>query len=382
MDNKANILVLGTSGAGKSTLINTVIGRKEARAGSGSHITEKMQSYESDQLNFRLIDSRGFEYSVRNTKRSVKDMKTWMKEGLKDDKPRIHMLWFCIDATSKRITKQTIKMMEQAKKEWEDIPVIVVLTKSFFIAEDEENKRMVETSFEKFAKKTGSPLAIIPVLAEAPKGENISSRGIEELVEITTANIDEAVRASDVIVMKYELKCKRIKAHAATLTAATSASVIGGIPISFPDAVVLTPLETLLITGISKIYNLDKNEDTMKKIITRIIEAGTVSMIAKAAVNTLKMMPGIVNLAADVLNAVVAGAIVLGIGEATAIIMEKVYLGDIDADDLEWIDKVVESCMGEMINKISNAVKTQDGKVNAKEILKTAFGDSDAGSDG
>lgn len=382
MDNKANILVLGTSGAGKSTLINTVIGRKEAKVGSGKHITEKMQSYESDELNFRLIDSRGFEYSMRNTRKSVKDMKTWMKEGLKDDKPRIHMLWFCVDATSKRFTKQTIKTMEQVKKEWADIPIIVVLTKSFFIAEDEENKRMVEAIFDKFAGKTEPPLAIVPVLAEAPKGESIPSRGIEELIEITTANIDEAVRASDVIVIKYELKCKRIRAHAATLTAATSASVIGGIPISFPDAMVLTPLETLLITGISKIYNLDKNEDTIKKIIKRIIEAGTVSMIAKAAVNTLKMMPGIVNLAADVLNAIVAGTIVLGIGEAAAIIMEKVYLGDIDTDDLEWIDKVVESCMGEIINKISSAVETQSGKVNAKEILKTAFEDSDAGSDG
>ena len=53
--------------------------------------TETMQAYESDELNFRLIDSRGFEYSFFNTKKSVKDMKTWMKKGLKDESPRIHI---------------------------------------------------------------------------------------------------------------------------------------------------------------------------------------------------------------------------------------------------------------------------------------------------
>ena len=164
MKDRANILVLGTSGAGKSTLINTVIGRQVAKVGLGKHVTEKMDAYESDELNFRLIDSRGFEYSYWNTKKTVKDMKTWMKNGLKDEKTRIHMLWFCVDATSKRFTKQNVMTMEQVKKEWPDVPIIVVLTKSFFTAEDNDNIEMVKETFTKFAKKTGMPLAIIPVL--------------------------------------------------------------------------------------------------------------------------------------------------------------------------------------------------------------------------
>ena len=64
MDSKANILVLGTSGAGKSTLINAVVGREVAKVGSGKHSTEKMEAYEPEGLNFRLIDSRGFEYNL------------------------------------------------------------------------------------------------------------------------------------------------------------------------------------------------------------------------------------------------------------------------------------------------------------------------------
>lgn len=373
MQEKANILVLGTSGAGKSTLINTVIGKPVAKVGNGKHVTEKMDSYESDELNFRLIDSRGFEYSMWNTQKAVKDMKSWMKDGLKDDKPRIHMLWFCVDATSKRFTKQNVKTMEQVKKEWPDVPIIVVLTKSFFVAEDDDNIEMVKETFARFAKKTGMPIAIVPVLAEAPKEESIVARGIEDLVAVTVANVDNAVKISEEAVKKYDLKCKKVKAQIATIGATTSASVVGAIPIDFPDAVILTPLETTLITGIAKIYNLDKQEDATKKLISRIIEAGTVSMIAKAAINQLKLIPGVANIAADVLNAFVAGAIVLGIGEASAIIMEKVYLGDIESEDLDWVDKIVEGSMGKTVANVAAIVANQGGKININDLLKSVF---------
>ncbi|MFR7413903.1 MAG: GTPase [Anaerobutyricum hallii] len=373
MGEKANILVLGTSGAGKSTLINAVIGKEVAKVGFGKHGTEKMEPYVSDDLNFQLIDSRGFEYNFFNTKKAVKDMKSWMKSGLKDKKPRIHMLWFCVDATSRRFTKTTFKTVEEVKKEWPDIPIIVVLTKSFFSAEDEENIEMVKETFCKVSKKTGMPKAVIPVLAQAPKGEDILPRGIEELIRVTEDNLEEAVRDSDEAVKKYDLKCKRMKSQALTIAAATSGGVVGAIPIDFPDAVILTPLETALITGIAKIYKLDKSEDFTKKIITRVVEAGTVSMVAKTAINQLKLIPGIANLAADVLNAIVAGAIVLGIGEAASLVMEKVYVGDVKTEDLDWINKIVESQMGAIVKKLSEVIDKQNGKIVVKDVLKALF---------
>lgn len=297
-------------------------------------------------------------------------MKTWLRDGLKDNKLRIHMLWFCVDATSKRFTKQTIKTVEEVKKEWKDVPIIVILTKSFFIAEDEDNIKMVKETFCKVAKKTGMPLAIIPVLAQPPKGENIVSRGIEELIQITEANLDEAVKASDEAVRKYDLKCKKIKSQTLTVGAATSGAVVGAIPIDFPDAVVLTPLETLLISGIARVYKLDQSDELVKKVITRIVEAGTISMIAKTAINKLKLIPGIANIAADVLNAIIAGIIVFGIGEAASVIMEKVYVGDIDPLDLGWINAIVEDTMGTMVKKVSEIVSVDQGEVSVKDILK------------
>ena len=370
MDSKANILVLGTSGAGKSTLINAVVGREVAKVGSGKHSTEKMEAYEPEGLNFRLIDSRGFEYNFWGTRKTVKDMKSWVADGLKDKKPRIHMLWFCVDATSKRFTGQTMKTLEEVKKEWKDVPIIVVLTKSFFIAEDEENIEMVKNTFRKRAKRTGMPVAIVPVLAQPPKGENILPRGIEELVAITEKNLDAAVRDSELAVKKYDLKSKRLKAQALTLGAATSGVAVGAIPISFPDAAILTPIEATLISAIAKVYKLDEKDDFTKKLISRIVESGTVGIVAKMALNQLKLIPGLANLAADVLNAIVAGAIIAGIGEAATIIMEKAYLGEINKEDFEWINRVVEEQMGTIVKKITKFTSEHMGSINITDIIK------------
>ena len=370
MDSKANILVLGTSGAGKSTLINAVVGKEVAKVGSGKHSTEKMEAYEPEGLNFRLIDSRGFEYNFWNTRKTVKDMKSWVADGLKDKKPRIHMLWFCVDATSKRFTGQTMKTLEEVKKEWKDVPIIVVLTKSFFIAEDEENIEMVKETFRKRAKRTGMPVAIVPVLAQPPKGENILPRGIEDLVAITEKNLDAAVRDSEFAVKKYDLKSKRLKAQALTLGAATSGVAVGAIPISFPDAAILTPIEATLISAIARVYKLDEKDDFTKKLISRIVESGTVGIVAKMALNQLKLIPGFANLAADALNAIVAGAIIAGIGEAATIIMEKAYLGEINKEDFEWINRVVEDQMGTIVKKITKFTSEHMGSMNIADILK------------
>lgn len=370
MDSKANILVLGTSGAGKSTLINAVVGKEVAKVGSGKHSTEKMEAYEPEGLNFRLIDSRGFEYNFWGTRKTVKDMKSWVADGLKDKKPRIHMLWFCVDATSKRFTGQTMKTLEEVKKEWKDVPIIVVLTKSFFIAEDEENIEMVKETFRKRAKRTGMPVAIVPVLAQPPKGENILPRGIEDLVAITEKNLDAAVRDSEFAVKKYDLKSKRLKAQALTLGAATSGAAVGAIPISFPDAAILTPIEATLISAIARVYKLDEKDDFTKKLISRIVESGTVGIVAKMALNQLKLIPGFANLAADALNAIVAGAIIAGIGEAATIIMEKAYLGEINKEDFEWINRVVEDQMGTIVKKITKLTSEHMGSINIADILK------------
>jgi uncharacterized protein (DUF697 family) len=281
------------------------------------------------------------------------------------------MLWFCVDATSKRLSARAIRTVEFVKREWKDIPVIVVLTKSFFPDEDQKHIRMVEEAFRKVTRGKGMPVAVVPVLAKPLKSMPAVPRGIEELIKATEDHLDAALKDSDEAVYRYDLKRKRMNAHALTALATSSAAVVGAVPLNLPDSVVLSTMETALISSIAKIYNLDKKDDRMQKVMARIIEAGAVSMTAKMALNQLKMIPGVANIAADVLNAVVAGAIVFGIGEASGVIMEKVYLGEIDEENLDWINKVVNGKMGSVVSKVVRMVASNDGKINVKEIIES-----------
>ena len=412
MTDKANILVMGPSGAGKSTLINAVIGKEVDRINDGRRGTEKLTAYESDELNLRLIDSRGFGDGFWDSQKTIRDMSRWMRAGLKGDRPLIHMLWFCVDASSKHLSARTIRTVEFVKREWKDIPVIVVLTKSYFPDEDQENIKMVEEAFRKATRNNwlpvgkglpavnkvlpvgnkwipignkehpaenkehpsenkGMPVAIIPVLAKPLKSMPAVPRGIEELIKATEEHLDDALKDSEEAVYRYDLKRKRMNAHALTVLATSSAAAVGAVPLNLPDSVVLSTMETALISSIAKIYKLDKKDDRMQKVMARIIEAGAVSMTAKMALNQLKMIPGVANIAADVLNAVVAGAIVFGIGEASGVIMEKVYLGEIDEENLDWINKVVNGKMGSVVGKVVRMVASNDGKINVKEIIES-----------
>ena len=405
MTDKANILVMGPAGAGKSTLINAVIGKEVDRINDGRRGTEKLTAYESDELNLRLIDSRGFGDGFWDSQKTIRDMSRWMRAGLKGDRPLIHMLWFCVDASSKHLSARTIRTVEFVKREWKDIPVIVVLTKSYFPDEDQENIKMVEEAFRKATRNNwlpvgkglpvgnkwipignkehpaenkehpsenkGMPVAIIPVLAKPLKSMPAVPRGIEELIKATEEHLDDALKDSEEAVYRYDLKRKRMNAHALTVLATSSAAAVGAVPLNLPDSVVLSTMETALISSIAKIYKLDKKDDRMQKVMARIIEAGAVSMTAKMALNQLKMIPGVANIAADVLNAVVAGAIVFGIGEASGVIMEKVYLGEIDEENLDWINKVVNGKMGSVVGKVVRMVASNDGKINVKEIIES-----------
>jgi GTP-binding protein EngB required for normal cell division len=58
MGEKANVIVMGNSGSGKSTLINSVFNLELAAVGDGDAVTEKMEIYETEDVNFRVIDKK------------------------------------------------------------------------------------------------------------------------------------------------------------------------------------------------------------------------------------------------------------------------------------------------------------------------------------
>ena len=96
-------------------------------------------------------------------------------------------------------------------------------------------------------------------------------------------------------------------------------------------------------------------------MFNQIVEVGTVGAAAKGVISALKAIPGI-NLAAGVMNAIIAGAFVAGIGEAAVYIFEQIYLGKRKITDIDWATKIIESKLKDgLFEKIKNELLKKSG---------------------
>lgn len=374
---KGNILVIGDSGVGKSTLINAVLGEEIAESGFGDKgTTKELKVYESDVLDFRIIDTVGFEPSFFKRMGAVNVVKKWSKTAVKEgrENSEINVIWFCVEGTSSKLFPEAIKSLSKATSMYPSVPIIVVITKSYSKPEREKNIHMVEEVFGKL-KSSKNLKGIIPVVAliyEIDEEQFVAQEGITELIDMTYELIPEGMQAARKDIEAFKLNRKRSFAQTAIATFTLSAVAIAAIPIPLSDAALLSPLEIGEINSLAKIYGI-KNDKNSKRFLNSVVEAGTVGLAAKAAINALKAIPAI-NLAASVINAAVAGAIVLGIGEVCVYTYEQIYLGNKSLDDVDWINKIIEAKLNkQIIEKINMIVTDEDFRKGNITNLKKLF---------
>lgn len=372
---RGNVLVIGNSGVGKSTLINAVLGEEKAKTGWGiTGTTDRLEIYESESIPFRIIDSVGFEPSFIKRQKAINAVKKWSKASAKQGNEcnEINVIWFCIDGTTSKLFPNTIKDLLRAISIWKTVPVITVITKSYSVPERENNIKMVKEAFDKQNKYSNKLEEIIPVVADKYQINDtifVAPEGITELIDITNKIMPEGIKASEKDIFNFKLNRKRALAHSIVGVSTASGVTIGAVPIPFADALVLSPIEIGEINAIAKIYGIKKN-DTSAKLINSIVEVGTISAAAKAAISALKAIPGI-NLAASVLNAIIAGSIIAAIGEGSIYVFEKIYTGEKSMSDIDWVKKVMESKLSsQFIEKVTIIVENIAKSDNKKDIGK------------
>ena len=347
-----NVLLIGDSGVGKSTLINAILeDENAAKTGKGYEgVNKEVKVYTENDYDtpFRLVDTIGFEPG--RSSEIIKKLKKWIEKGEGKQYP-INVIWFCVPGTSGKLFPKTIKDMLKVTEMFKTIPIIVVITKSYSRPEREENIALVKEAFNKYAKDPARLKKVIPVVAKPYIIDDENAiiappDGIEELITVTNQFLPEGVEASKKDVSAFILKRKRILAHSWVASCTASAGVIGGVPIPFSDAVLLVPLETTMLSGIAKIYNIKTDDDssTFKKAI---IDSGTVSVAAKALISAAKAIPGI-NVAISVLNTAIASVIVETLGELSIYAYEQVYLGKKSFKDIDWITTMIEKKFKEL----------------------------------
>lgn len=372
---KGNVLVIGNSGVGKSTLINAVLGENCAVTGYGTEgTTKELKIYDGSEVPFRVIDTVGFEPTFIKEQQAINAVKKWSQSSAEEGKEdtQINVIWFCVDGTSRKLFDKAIRNLSRATSMWPHVPLVVVITKSYSVPERKENIEMVHNAFAKQKKYSKNLKKVIPVVAETYViNENAYAppEGITELIDATHRLMPEGIKAAGIDIAQFKLNRKRALAHGAVVVATTSGVAVGAVPVPFSDAALLGPIEVAEINALAQIYGINKNEAS-KKLFNSIIEVGTVSAAAKAAISALKAIPG-VNIAASVLNAVIAGCIVAAMGEGSIFVFEQIYLGYRSVDDIDWVTKIMESQFSKgLIDKVTEGLKQIANGSNKDAIVK------------
>lgn len=367
-----NILVLGNSGAGKSTLINAISG-VEVQTGVGEGNTQKISVYESNTWPIRLIDTKGFEYNLWKQIKTINQIKKFTKEQISKDKEEsvgIDAVWYCIEGTTRRMFTDNINMMNKSIRGWKNVPIFAVITKSYSEIDVEDNKKAV---YEAFAKgKKVNLKDVIPVVAQAYIINDemiVQPRGIDELCLATVECLDEAKKISEENKNRMVLQQKRYNANAVVVGATTAGVVVGAVPVPFADSLILVPLETGLTKSILKIYGIEFSGD----LVSAVVGSTAITSVAQTAVSSLKTIP---NIAASVINAVVAGFFVAALGEAVIGLSEAICRGVVDAEKIDSVvNFVVEKLksnpvLGFVVKYIEENSDKLKGK-SAKDVYNT-----------
>ena len=378
---KGNVLVLGNSGVGKSTLINAVLGTDVAAASFGTAGTTKELKIYGPDLGgspFNLIDSVGFEPNWFKAWQAVNAVKAWSRKSAKEgnEDTQINIVWFCIDGCAAKLFPETVENMAKAVSMWKDIPVVVVITKSFSKPDRDRNITMIREAFDKVKKYHCNVQGIMPVVAqiyEIDENTSVAPEGLAELVDKTLELMPEGFQIADENVKRFRLNRKRALAQAVTGVAVTSAVVVGAVPIPVPDAPILVSIETIMVNRILNIYEI-KNEDDKKRFTEILLEMGAATLIGKAAISAVKAIPGI-NLAADVINAIVAGAVVSLMGETVCYVLDRVYLGKLTLSEYDKVRDLVKEkfASGEITKYVESVAKIAEpilAKTKGKKAIK------------
>ena len=380
-DDKINVLILGASGCGKSTLINSILEANEAPTGVGEAVTKEIAIYQNNKLPFRMIDTIGYEYGLFRQNHIKRDISRFCKEGVKskDIEKLIHMIWFCVDSTSRRIDQEALGYIRSVTNDWKHVPIIMVFTKSYSRMEIGENIEMARQAIKKYnTNHKRRPLNvkdIIPVVAkeyQIDETVTVPPMGLDTLVNKTSELMPEAKKISETAIRDIDLKIKNAMANTLIGGAAAGATAVGAIPLPVPDASILVPIQTGMLKGVADIYGI-QDEETANEIVNNVLKVGATTMAGRALLNALKSIPGL-NVAAAVLNAAVAGSITLIAGEVSNTLFRKVYMNEIELKAINWekeIKKLFDDYLPDVLEVLKRSSADRKGRMDTAAIGRT-----------
>lgn len=356
-----NLLIVGRSGVGKSSLINAVFGRNLARIGVGLPITDGLSYYCDDTLG--IWDSEGFEIGD-STPPAVRTRQTLDEIEKSPQDQQISVVWFCIDAHSKRLLPGEIDVIQEISSRC--LPVILVLTKVPWSKNPLTGKVTVGDEVSDFWEWLHKPVApdghplslpvteIVATSSLNAKGKG-TGHGLSELVEKTLEQSPDSEKDSFRIAQRLNLSWKREMGRAVIATSSASAAVAAAVPIPIADATTLAPIQLTMLARISVIYELELKTMLSTSTLAQMATQFSGQALARSFI---KLIPGI----GSVINSVVASALTATVGEAWMRLCEQIYQGKVKPQDLEI---TMENCAPNVIDLVKGLLVRKSSRSSA-----------------
>ena len=329
-----NIIVAGKTGVGKSTLINAVFKENLAETGMGKPVTDHMRVIFKKDVPLKIYDTRGFELGKEVQKKVKQEVIDTIAKGVvsNDVNNCIHCIWYCINTASNRVEPEEIQWLRELSKEDQvtEVPIIVILTQSI-------SKKNAQALRRTILDENLNVIQVIPVLAEDFEIDDeyiVKSYGLDELIQVMGQVLPDELVNTLQNVQIASLKEKKAKSHAAVVAATSAAVAEAAVPIPLADCMMLIPTQLGMIASITAIFGLDVNESVLTAFISSTLGSGGATIIGKTLASLVKAIPCIGTIVGGTISAGIAGALTAALGEAYIGIMELIFKGKMNVDDL------------------------------------------------
>ena len=304
---KPNILIAGATGVGKSSIINMVFGDNVAVVGTGKPVTQKIDVYESEDVDVRIFDSKGYEVAAD---KEFFDSVVNLAATTKTPENAIHLIWYCIAAGGGRVTDYDMNALKSFSSS--DIPVAVVLTKVDLAAEEEiaAMKSVLPASLKE---------SVFLTTTELPEYSQLN-----KLIAWSISKLPESLRFAFIKSQVVDLDAKVKTANLYIIEHCALAFGIGFTPIPVSDAPLLIANEMSLLGRLLYLYDLGSVTSMLGNAGLSSIVGNLLAQGGKAAVGALiKVLPG-GKLVGGLISGTVGSTITAALGEAASLTSYKI----------------------------------------------------------